>query len=186
MIDFREIIDNLHDWHFYDVVLPFILVYVIVFAVLEKSKIFKVEGGDNNHVKNVNSVIAFVFGLFVVASIQTVQYIQSLIVNISLIIIFILVTMILLGFIFGDQYMQLFMEKDGNSWKIKPAIAYTIGIVVFLTALISLLYIIGWMDWFIDWWDTQDFGNNDIGSIVIVIGVLAVLYWITKGDSKKD
>lgn len=188
MVDFRDIIENLQDWGFYDVFLPFILTYVVVFAILEKSKIFKVrgEGDDNKHVKNVNSVIAFVFGLFVIASIQTVQYIQSLILNIVLIIIFILVVLILLGFIFGEDYLQLFMKRDGEHWKIKKWAAWCIGLVVFIVALAIFLWVIGWLDGFLDWWDDLDFdGDGTVGTIILVIGVAIVLYWITNSGSDK-
>ena len=113
-MDLRAVIDNLVDIGFYSVILPFLLVYVIIFAILEKSKIFKVSDGDNSHVKNVNSIIAFVFGIFVVASIQTVMYIESLIVNIVVFIIFILLLLIILGLIFGDDWNKLLRDKYLN------------------------------------------------------------------------
>ena len=113
-MDLRAIVDNLVDIGFYSVILPFLLVYVIVFAVLEKSKIFSFSGSDNSQTKNVNSVIAFVFGVFTIASIQTVMYLESLILNIVVVIVFILVVLILLGFIFGEGYFRLFTDENGN------------------------------------------------------------------------
>ena len=44
MVDFGAIIDKLVNIGFYKVVLPFILVYVVIFAILEKDtslKLFK-------------------------------------------------------------------------------------------------------------------------------------------------
>lgn len=184
MVDFREIIETLQDWHFYDVFLPFILVYVVIFAILEKSKIFNVkDGGDgaNKHVKNVNAIIAFVFALFVVASLQTVLYIQSFITNIILFIIFILVVLILLAFIFGSDYMKLFMHENGT---IKGWAAWTVGIVVFIVALGVFLWVIGALDWLLDYLDDLNIEDGDFGAIVIIAIIGIVLYFITRGDSK--
>jgi amino acid transporter len=158
-----------------------------VFAVLEKSKIFKVSGGqeDNRHVRNVNAVISFVFGLFAIASVQTVRYIQDLIVNVVLLLIFLLVVLILLGFIFGEEYLQLFMEKSGDGWKIKPWAAWGIGGVIFLVALGILLSLFGAFDWVIDWFEDLETDEGEIGTVIVLLLIGAVLYIITKGDSGK-
>ncbi|NCC71432.1 hypothetical protein EOM09_07685, partial [bacterium] len=93
MVDLRAIVDTLVEIGFMQVILPFILVYAVTYAILQKSKIFSYDSGSSEpgHVKNVNAIIAFVFGVFVVASITTVNAIESLIVGISLVLIFILV-----------------------------------------------------------------------------------------------
>ena len=115
-----NIIENLKAWGFYDVLLPFLLTYVVVFAILEKSGLFKPSSSTDDNLKNIHSVIAFVFALFVVASVQTVKYIQSYITLMTLLILFLLAVFIVLAFIFGPDYLQIFMEKasDGG-WKIK-------------------------------------------------------------------
>ncbi|MBM3199831.1 hypothetical protein FJZ53_02750, partial [Candidatus Woesearchaeota archaeon] len=58
-------IEFLKEFGFFDVVLPFLLVFTIVFAVLEKTKIF---GGGKESKKNINAMIAFVFALFFVSA----------------------------------------------------------------------------------------------------------------------
>jgi len=178
MVDFRAIIDNLHNIHFYDVFLPFILVYVVIFAILEKSAIFKVKEGDNSHIKNVHSLIAFVFALFVVASIQTVFFIEQLVVIISLIVIFILCVLILLAFIFGDEYQMLLRDSEG---KVKGWISWTIAIVVFLVALGVLFWILdvwGWINYYLGGFYMQDFWT-----VVVVVVIIGAMVWVTKGDS---
>lgn len=181
MVDFSAIIENLVDIGFYDVILPFMLVYVVVFGILGKSKIFKSD--DGKQVKNINAIIAFVFALFVVASIQTVMYLQSLITIIVTFIIFILVVLILLGFIFGDKYMELFMEGSN----LKKPIAWIIAGVVLLVAIIMLMVITGSWDTFLDWidWDHWDGDSDSFWTIVFVILIGLVMYWVTKGDGKK-
>ena len=59
-------------------------------GALQKSKIFEGGSSDPKLARNVNTVIAFVFGLFVVAAYNIVSVIQELIVKTVLIVIFIL------------------------------------------------------------------------------------------------
>ncbi|MBI2652090.1 hypothetical protein HYX00_01375, partial [Candidatus Woesearchaeota archaeon] len=54
---FIEVLDR---WRVADVLLPFLLIFVIVFAILQKTKIL----GDSK--KNLNVVVAIVVGLLVV------------------------------------------------------------------------------------------------------------------------
>lgn len=177
MVNFSEIISNLEDMGFYDVFLPFILVYVVVFAILEKSGIFA-KGDSDKQSKNVNAVIAFVFGLFFVASIQTVKYIQSLIVNIVLVIIFILVTLILMGFIFGKDYFKhLFHGKDD---KVHKVLIWVVGGVVFLVALGILFSILGVWDYIWDFIDDVTTGNT-LSTVLIFALIVGTLVWVTRG-----
>lgn len=182
MVDFREIIDNLVDMGFYNVVLPFFLVYVIVFAILEKSNIFSGGNAGDKQVRNVNAVIAFVFALFVVASIQTVLVIESLILNIVLILVFILVLLLVLGFLFGDEYKNLFKGADG---KMNAALPWTIGIIVLLITLSIFFSILGFWSWLVDWWDSLDFEGGTVSTIIVLLLIGLVLYWITKSDAPK-
>lgn len=184
MVDFRAIIENLKDIHFYDVILPFILIYAVIYAILEKSKIFEKKGGEGEE-RNVNAIIAFVFGLFVVASLQTVLYLQDLIVNMVVFVIFILVMLILLGFIFGEDYKQLFMSKDGNGWKIKEWAAWVIGLAVFLVALGALFYVTGTWEIITDFFDGFDITEDDFWTVTVIILMGFVVYWVSK-DPKKD
>jgi len=173
MVDFSKIIEHLVDIGFYRVFLPFILIYVIVFAILEKSGIFKKsDNSDIKQTKNINATIAFVFALFVVASIQTVVYIQSLIINIIIFIVFILCVLILLGFVLGDTYTELFKNKY---------LKWGFVITILVVTSVILLNILGFWDWFLE----INFGNSeDWITGLVIIGIIGILYWITKGDDK--
>ncbi|MCA9459939.1 MAG: hypothetical protein KC550_05315 [Nanoarchaeota archaeon] len=181
MVDFRAIIDNLVDIGFYSVILPFFLVYVVIFAILEKSDIFKGGSAGGKQVKNVNAVIAFVFALFVVASIQTVMIIQDLILNIVLVIIFLLVTLLLLGFIFGSDFHKLFRNEKGD---IGGWVTWSIGLIVLFVALSIFLNSLNFWTWLFDWWNsTSSWGDETVTTVVVLLLIAAVLYWITKSDS---
>lgn len=183
VIDLRLVINKLVDIGFYSVILPFLLVYVIVFAVLEKSRIFKVsdKSEDNPHVKNVNAIIAFVFALFVVASIQTVMYIQDLILGVVLVLIFLFVVLLLFGMVFGDEYKQIFF--DGN--KMHTWAKWVIGGGIFLVCLGLLFSALGlWDAYIIPWWN--DVSQWDYVTIFILIIIVGIMIWVSKDSSKSD
>jgi hypothetical protein len=60
-----------------DVILPFVLVFTVIFGVLQKSKVLGVyEGGKPK--TNLNAMVAFVIAFFVLIMIQTLQVITWL------------------------------------------------------------------------------------------------------------
>jgi hypothetical protein len=173
-----DIIEKLIDIGFYQVFLPFLLVYAVVFAILQKSRIFEGGSSTQQQAKNVNAIVAFVFGLFVVASAHVISLFQAFITNFVIIIIFILCVLLVLGFIFGDSYTDLF--KDTR-------IKYALGGLIVLISIIILFNVLGW-------WDTisNSFsGSSDdiIETFWTIVGIgafIGVLYWITKSDSKVE
>ncbi len=74
----------------YDVILPFIFLYTIVFVVLSNTKIL----GDN---RNVDSIVAFCFGFIGTASLQTVTAMHTLFSTVGFLVIAGLCVMILVG-----------------------------------------------------------------------------------------
>ena len=76
---FRGGVEVLADIGVYDVVLPFLLVFTIVFAILEKTKVLGVDKIDGQEIgkKNLNSMIAFVVALLVIASTQIIGIINQ-------------------------------------------------------------------------------------------------------------
>jgi len=192
MVDFGAIIDKLVNIGFYKVVLPFILVYVVIFAILEKSKIFSNGSSDAEEkslVKNVNAVIAFVFGLFVVASIQTVTYIQSFITSTIIFVFFILVVFILLGFILGEEYKTLFFkkDKDGKFTEYRTGLIFSVAGIVVLVAVIKLMITFDVWNKTVEWFtDLLDFNSGDLWSVVAVVGIVVILVWVSGGFNKSN
>ena len=68
-------VNFLKDFGFFDVVLPFLLVFTIVFAVLEKTLILGKEE-NNKPKKNIDAMVAFSIALFVVAASNIVDVLQ--------------------------------------------------------------------------------------------------------------
>lgn len=176
MVDFSAVISKLVSIGFYEVFLPFILVYAVVFAILQKSKIFEGGSSSADNARSVNAIVAFVFGLFIVASIQVVQYIQSLILNAVVILIFLLCVMILLGFIFGDGYTEIFQNK---------IVKWGSAIGIFVVMLGIFLYLLGFWDWVERQWNSLG-GSDTVSTLIIIVLVVGVLYFITKGDKPSN
>lgn len=171
-----DIIEKLVDIGVFQVFLPFLLVYAVVFAILQKSRIFEGGSSTQQQAKNVNAIVAFVFGLFVVASAHVISLFQAFITNFVVIIIFILCVLLVLGFIFGDSYTDLF--KD-------PKIKYALGGLIVLISIIILFNVLGW------WEIISDYFSGSSGDIIetiwTIVGIgafIGILYWITKSDSK--
>ena len=104
MLSFTEVFQNLEAMGLTDVILPFTLIFAVIFAILGMVKIF----GEK---KNINVVVALVIALLVVVPHVTggyppgkdvVEIINTSIPNVSVIIIAVLMFLILLG-IFGVQ-----------------------------------------------------------------------------------
>ena len=93
-IDLLGGIEKLEDMGVYDVILPFLLVFVLVFAILEKIKIFGEQG------RKFNIIIALVIGFLLVRQGGIVEFINTYLPNVSAVIIVFLGFLILLG-LFG-------------------------------------------------------------------------------------
>ena len=76
---FRGVIGLLDRIGVYDIVLPFLLVFTIMFAILEKTKIFGVDKIDKVEVtkKNINAMVSIIVAFIVVASTQLVSVINE-------------------------------------------------------------------------------------------------------------
>jgi len=153
-----------------DFLLPFILVFTIVFAVMQKTKIL----GDN---KKFNVIIAGVLGLlFVVPHLlgsyplgyDPVQIMNETLPSISLVAVAAIMLLLLMG-IFGT----------GFAAAASPIIA--------LLAIAFVVYIFGsslglWIapyDVF-SWWSTE---TTELMIIILVFG--AIVYFITKEDNNQ-
>ena len=85
---FRNALDFFQEIGIYDVVLPFLLVFTIMFAILEKTKIFGFEDKEQKYTrKNLNSMVAFVTAFLVVASAKLVAIINETISNVVLLLL---------------------------------------------------------------------------------------------------
>ncbi len=168
--------ESLEAWGLTDVMLPFLLVFTIVFAVLEKVKIL---GEDK---KNLNVVVALVLGLSVVIphvtssyplSYDPVEIINGVLPSVSILVIAIMMLMILIGVFAHDK---IFLGLTMPGW---------IGFF----SLLSIIYIFGAAA---NWWGgnfastLEDFFGEDAVAIFIMIVVFGIIIsFVTSTTDKK-
>lgn len=97
-VDFTQMIRSLEQMGFYDVILPFLLVFSIFFGVLQKVNLF----GKTPQAKNINIIVAFVTAFFVLRVPSIIAIINQFLPNVSLIVIVLLMFLLILG-IFGTN-----------------------------------------------------------------------------------
>lgn len=116
----------LQHWVFTSFILPFLLVFAIVFGVLERSKLF----GDNK--KQLNAIIAFVIGLIFVAAISPKLVVANLILFLTVALVTMFVGLLLWGFIAGEAGLKFESAPKGLQW--------FIGVVIAIAVIAGLLW----------------------------------------------
>ncbi|KYK25972.1 hypothetical protein AYK26_01690 [Euryarchaeota archaeon SM23-78] len=160
----------------YDVVLPFLLIFTLIFAILEKTKIYgteKIEGKELTR-KNLNAMTAFVIAFFVVASTQLVAIINEVLAHTVLLLLLSICFLMLVGsFHTGKEEFAL---KKG--WRTAFMWIMFIGIVmVFLNAL-------GWLQVIYNY-VVFGFSTVVVSSIIFVVIIIVAIAYVTGGFDKK-
>jgi hypothetical protein len=159
-----------------EVALPFLLVFVIVFAVLEKTKIM------GEHKKNLNVVIALVLSLSVVFAHSSsffpgmydpVEIINKALPSVSLLVVAIMMLLILIG-VFAHDKVMLGVTMPG--W-------------IAFFAFLAIIFIFGAAA---GWWGgdlpsalEQFFGEEAI-AIAVMILVFAIIIGFITSDGEKN
>lgn len=89
----------LREWEefgIFDIVLPFLLVFTVIFAILQSTKIL----GKG---KNINTVVALVLALLVIQSETMVATIRRFLPNVALAVVVILMFLLFLGIFIGEH-----------------------------------------------------------------------------------
>ena len=149
--------------------LPFLLIFVVVFAILQKSKIL----GDGK--AQMDAMVAFVIGLILIGFPQPRDIVVALMPWIAVGVAVILVFLILYGFVAGD------LSGDKMPKWIKTSVAilaviFTAGVVLYVTGLGTILK------------NLFSVGSNsgfwtDVIVAILVIGAMA---WVVIGSKPKE
>ena len=173
---FRGVILFMEKVGIYDVVLPFLLVFTIVFAIFEKTRILGIEKIDGKEYtkKNLNSMAAFTIAFLVIASTRLVAIVNEVMANIVLLLILAISFLLLVGVFLGTGEFTL---KEYPGW-IKFFMIF-----MFLGILLIFINAFGWMDYL---FKATEYWNADVASGVLFAAVLlGILYYITKDKDPK-
>jgi hypothetical membrane protein len=171
---FRGVIEFFNDIGLFDVVLPFLLVFTIIFAILEKTKVFGTEviDGKKYPKKNLNATASFVIAFFVIASSQLVEIITT-VSSFTVILLMLSVMFLLLVGSFMKEGDGVFLTGSWNSFFM---------ILMFVGIILIFIYALGWWD---QLWDFLQFGQggDSVGAIVLLIIIFLFVWYVVKGDS---
>ncbi|MEM4244737.1 MAG: hypothetical protein QW404_00165 [Candidatus Nanoarchaeia archaeon] len=167
-------LEFLKDLGFYDIILPFLLIFTVAFGVLEKTRIFG-QTEDKKPKTNINAMIAFVISLFFVATPRLVESLQISLPQIALLLVVLMSLMMVVGFIMSDKEFSFETHKG---LKIFLIFCLFVGIIlIFLNA-------VGWWE---EFWDMFgfDFWTSTAGMTLIFLGVvIGAILFITSGGKK--
>ena len=155
---------------FTEQVLPFLLVFTLIFAILEKTKIL----GEAK--RQIDAIVAFVIGLILIAFPFPRYIVVSLMPLLAVIAVILLVFMILYGFASGEK-----------EFKIPKKLTIGFGILIAIVLVIALLVLTDY--WYIlveNVLGGSELVTNIFFIVVIVVGIALVLCSGKKGESSSS
>jgi hypothetical protein len=175
---FSNVIYTLESWGLTDIILPFILVFTVVFAIMQKVKPL---GKEGERTKPFNVVVSLVMALAVVIphvlgyyppDADIVNIINAALPQVSIVLVAILMVLLIVG-LFGGK-----AEWGGS---LSGWVAFGAAVLVFYIFGRSA----GWFEYLPDWLYWLD--NPDTQAMLIVIAVFAIIiYYITKDETPEE
>ena len=172
-------IEFLQDFGFFEVVLPFVLVFTVVFAVLEKTKIFGTtgEGDKAEGKKNINAMVALVIAMLFIGTPSIVNAVNVSLPKVAFVLIAFMSFLMIVGFFYSKGQL----EFQSMGWKIPLAMGTMTGIVlIFLHSL--------------EWWPFSPGAFDDAAAnslalpvvifIIVIIGAIILVTVPGGGEGK--
>jgi hypothetical protein len=171
---FEGLINIFMQWDIIEFLVPFILVFTIVFAVLQKTKIL----GDGR--KNYNVILALVMGLAVVVphftgmytSFDPVYVINSSLPQVSILLVAIIMVLLIIG-VFGNELS--FAGTSIAGWVVIAAILF---VTLIFGSSVGWFYLPSWLAFLSI--------NPELQALVVMILIFAVIIWFITKEPKKD
>ncbi len=178
-MDFRDFIVQLEYWGVADVLLPFLLVFTIAFAVMQKTKLL----GDEKKGKRFHLIVSLVLGFsFIFPHLlgwypyysDPVDIVNRVLPNIAIIIIAVIMLLLMLGS-FGKGY-----DVSKSKWLSNAAVIFSI---------VAVIYIFGTSA---GWWGSGfprilDFLNDpNTVSLIVAILVFGLIIGAIVSDPDKE
>ena len=156
---------------FLEYILPFLLVFTLVFAVLDKTKLL----GDGK--RQINAIISLVMGLILIgfpfARDVIVRLIPFLVVSLVILFVF----MLLYGFVSG--------KKEGDV--LGKGLKIALGLIFGLAVVVAVLWITGAWDKIVDVVVIGEYSGKiwvNLLLVIIIGGAMAVV--LSSGEKKEE
>ena len=99
-VDLYDLIFQWQNYGIFDIALPFLLIFTLSYAVLDKTKIL----GKKN--KNINIIVALVLGFLFLQNPFLLASLQGLLPNVSFALVVLLLFLLIVGVLMGDKYAE--------------------------------------------------------------------------------
>lgn len=186
---FGDSINFLVELGVYDIILPFLLVFVLVYALLEKTKILgtdvaKDKGGEKTEYskKSLNAMVAFCIGFFVVASTQLVAVINKSVSQIFILLLLVVCFLLVAGAMHQQSKDGFFLDPKNKHqrfyYKAFMGIIFVAIAAIFLNALGWLEAIYGFLK---DNWNT-----DYVAAVIFIVIIIGFMAWIMSDPAPKD
>lgn len=147
---------------FMEIILPFLLVFTLVFAVLDKSKLL----GEGK--RQINAIISLVIGLILIGFPFAREIIVKLIPFLAVSLVILFVFMLIFGFVSG--------KKEGDV--LSSGLKIALGIIFGLAVVVAVLWITGAWDSIYSYLVEGEFAGKiwvNIILIAIIGGAIAIV-----------
>tara|TARA_Y100000034_G_scaffold103395_1_gene128897 strand:+ start:300 stop:830 length:531 start_codon:yes stop_codon:yes gene_type:complete len=156
-----------------EAILPFVLVFTLVFAILQKTKVL----GDGK--RQIDALVALSIGLIVISFGNAIGIMIQLAVFLAVMLVIVLVLMLLVGSLGKGEFSESFGDKF-KTW---------VGGVLGISVVVAVLIITGAWDYIYDEFVLGGEGDlivNGIFIIALVVALAAVWAGAGKGKGGKD
>jgi hypothetical protein len=148
---------------FTDIILPFLFIFTLIFAILEKSKLL----GDDKH--QINAITGFVVGAILISFANAIDIITQMTVFMAVSLVILFVFLLIYGFVYNG--------KDGEI--MGKGLKTLLGIIIFIAVVIAVLFATNSWDKVYDFFTSSDAGANII-FIVLIAAAIAAVVWKKK------
>ncbi len=161
----------------YEIILPFLLVFTIVFAIFERTRVFGTEEveGVKYSKKNLDAMVAFVTAFLVVASSQLVAIINESLSKIVLIMLMLISFLVLIGTFFSEKE-EVILEKG---WRTFFMVIIFIGVVLVFMSSVKTAEGNSWLSYLIEYL-RGNFGSTGFSALILIIVIIVVMLYVTK------
>jgi hypothetical protein len=172
------VVDFIAKLGFYDVVLPFLLTFTLVYAILDKTRVFGEEGEGKGHPKrNLNAIIALVIGMLVIFVKPLVATINEALANIVVLMIIGVFFMVLVAIFMKEGQHEL--KEIGQGWQTFFVWFMFIGIMLIFLHALKISDGRTWLQVGLDFVGLS-WSSSIAASVLFVIGLVAFIWFVTK------
>jgi hypothetical protein len=172
----------------YDVVLPFLLTFTIIFAIFEKSKILGTEKVEDTVYtkKNLNAMASFVIAFLVIASSRLVETITRVSSNIVILVLLGVFYLLLVGTFWTPS------KETGENWTALTGKWNTLFMIIMFIGII-IVFLDAIRDetgrsWLEVLWDylSQFWTSTAVASIILIIFLIVFVWFMARGKEGEE